>query len=190
MKKLITLLVLSMILSACSSATTASDIDEEKYDAYLTYYQSILDYGSKQESSDYYDINVVASLVDDDTYRYDVIIDNPQVAMYNIIVLVIVDNVSSTINYDEMMPSVGIFEDEEYNMLPGQVDADKNFVEGLDLSVTSSESSIHLSAVVIFENGDGSKTTREYLSLSASYQEAEVEEGTETTEVDEEVTEE
>ncbi len=170
MKKIILILAMLVALVGCSS-DVERQIDEEKYNAYLTYYQSILDFSNKQTSSEYFDITVVVNKVSDEEYRYDVVVDNPRVAMYNLIVLVIVDNVSSTINTDEMMPSIGIFEDDDYAMIPGQVYTDNNYIEGVDLSLTDSSDSISISVMVSFTNKDESKSTREYFNFTATYQE-------------------
>ena len=168
-----------ILLAGCRS--DARQLNEEKYNAYLAYYQAILDYDNKQSQSNEFDINLVINKLSDENYRYDVIIDNPKVAMYNIEVLMIVDDIAHAVRTDVMMPSVGIFEDETYTMIPYQVDLEKNYVKGLDLSATGSEEAIHVSVMVQFTNKEKTRTTREYFALSGTYssqEEAEQQEDT------------
>lgn len=160
-------ILLMMILSGCKTDTR--QLNEEKYEAYLTYYQAILDYDNKQSQSNEFDISLIINKLSETSYRYDVIIDNPRVAMYNIEVLMIVDDITHAVRTDVMMPSLGILEDETYTMIPYQVDVEKNYVGGLDLSATGTEESVHISVMVQFTNKEKTRVTREYFALADSY---------------------
>lgn len=168
-KKVLLPLMCMLLLVACNNETR--QVDEEKYNAYLSYYQAILDYDNKSDSSSNFSIEVVSNKLGEDKYRYDVIISQPKIAMYNIETLVIVEDVSSAINTKEMMPSLGIFEEYKYNLVPGQIDKEKNYVEGLDLSVTSNKPTVYLGVMVSYTDKNNTQVTREYLEISGNYEE-------------------
>ncbi|MBR2746006.1 MAG: hypothetical protein IKD99_04755 [Erysipelotrichaceae bacterium] len=163
MKKMLVLLVCLIMLAGCHNEI--KQMDEEKYNVYLTNYQSILDSEEKKSSSPNFDIQLVRNdLVD--KYRYDLIIDNPKIALYNVKVLMIVDNTTRTIETDRMMPSLGMLENREYNLIPYQVDLSKNCYAGLNLSVLDYEPNIHVSVMVSYTNRDKNKNYREFFRLT------------------------
>ncbi len=163
MKKLLVLLLCVFLLAGCHNET--KQMDEEKYNVYLTNYQSILDSEEKKTSSPNFDIQLVRNeLVD--KYRYDLIIDNPKIALYNVKVLMIVDNTTRTIETDRMMPSLGMLENREYNLIPYQVDLSQNCYAGLNLSVLDYEPNIHVSVMVSYTNRDKNKNYREFFRLT------------------------
>ena len=170
LKKILILLLAVVLLAGCQKDHTRQ-IDEEKYNAYLAYYQAILDYDNKKTSSDNFSIGVVANKISDTQYRYDVIVDNPRIAMYDIEILAIVENISATINTEVMMPSIGIFDAVKYNMIPYQVDITHNFVKGLDLSVLTADNPVHIGVMVSWKDKDSGNVSREYFSLAATYTE-------------------
>lgn len=168
-KKLLLVLLCLIMLAGCGNDTR--QIDEEKYNAYLSYYQAILDYDNKKDSSDNFKISVVANKLSDTKYRHDVVISNPQIAMYNIEVLVIVEDSTAAVNTREMMPSLGIFEENKYNIVPGQIDKSKYYVGGVDLSVINANSTVYLGVMVSYTDKNNTKTTREYFELVSTYKE-------------------
>ena len=166
-KKTFLLLLCLILLAGCRQK---NDNSEEKYNAYLSYYQSILDYDDKQTASSNFDISLVVNKVAEGQYRYDCVITNPKVGMFDIEALMIIEDVTSSINTSEMMPSLGIFEDDRISMIPGQVDKEKGFVEGIDLSVISDSPAIYVGVMVSFNDKNNTTITREYFHLNASYQ--------------------
>lgn len=158
------MLVLLLLLSGCQSSNDRQ-LDQEKYEAYLTYYQEIINAQGKASSSEYFDISLVVNQLSNGNYRYDVIIDNPRIAMHNIEVLAVVLNADASINTEEMMPSIGIMDDEKLTMIPNQVDKEKGFVEGLDLSGTVTSLPVNIGVKVCFKDESGQKTTRLYFAL-------------------------
>jgi hypothetical protein len=168
MKRLLAVLLVIVTLCGCQKNNTRQ-LDEEKYNAYLANYQAILDYEDKKESSSHFDVRLVCNKISDTSYRYDLIIDNPKVAMCEIMVLMVEENISLTIDTTRMMPSIGIFESTSVNMIPFQVANDKGYVKGIDLSMLSTEPSMRAGVLVSFRNYEKTVTTKEYLSLYAEY---------------------
>ena len=63
MKKLVILLVCVMMLAGCQNRTRT--LDDEKYDAYISYYQSILDNETKELSCQDFDCELVVNKITD-----------------------------------------------------------------------------------------------------------------------------
>lgn len=62
-------------------------------------------------------------------YRYDLIFKQAQVKMYSVVAMAY-----SPESIDSYAPSLGIFDTDTYNMIPGYVDHDKGFYKGVALS--------------------------------------------------------
>ena len=84
MKK-ITLLLLTLLLSACNQTS----LEESQYEAYKTMYQNILNTTTFLSSSNYFDMSAQLTRIESGEYRYDVFIDGAKIAMYDVEVLVI-----------------------------------------------------------------------------------------------------
>lgn len=165
MKRIAVVILAVLLLTGCTNR--AKQMDEEKYNVYLTNYQSILDSEDKKSSSPNFDIQLVKNEING-RYRYDLIIDNPKIAMYGIKVLMIVDNTTRTIETDRMMPSLGMLEDKEYNLIPYQVDLEKNCYGGLNLSILDDNPAIHVSVLVNYTNREKTRNIREFFALAIS----------------------
>ncbi len=170
MKKILVILILVTTLFGCQK-DEAREIDKEKYNAYLTYYQAILAAENKLEDSLCFDIELVVNKIDDDTYRYDIIVDNPKVAMFDIKALAIIETLSLDIDKENMMPSIGILDDYRFNMIPGQIDKDNDFYQGIILSLTSKESSLRVSVMIDYKPLNDEERVRQFFSLYTTYQE-------------------
>lgn len=129
MKKIWITLILSLLLTACNSVSN----EEEQYELYKTMYQNILNTTSFLQSSNHFSVSATLEVIEEGKYRYDVFIDEAKVAMYDIEILVIVDEGLLVIS-DQMMPSIGIYGSKEYSMIPYQVNADLNYMEGFNLN--------------------------------------------------------
>jgi uncharacterized protein YceK len=169
MKKLLTAILALLLLSGCGSDVTR-ELDKERYDAYMTYYQAILEEENKLNKSQNYNTELVVNKLSDGTYRYDVIIDNPRVAMYKIKALAVIDDLSARIDRENMMPSVGILDDAVYNMMPNIFDKEKGFVAGLTLSLVSEKPQLRIGLMVEYIDSSKVSSRREYITLFASYE--------------------
>ncbi len=154
MKKLIALFLSLILMTGCSN--TASQ-DKLKLETYKTIYTDILNATGLKTSSDYFSVS--ASIHDqwNGTYRYDVIVDEAKIAMYDVEILLIQDDGSLVVS-DKMMPSVGIFEGLTYYMIPYQVNAEANYVKGFGLNGISALVPIRLKMVVRWKDA----LTKEY----------------------------
>jgi len=174
MKKLFVIILASLLLAGCTTVTR--QLDEEKYNAYITYYQSILEADNKVSASSNFDCEIAVNQLTDGTYRYDVIIDNPKVAMMDIVALAVPDGFELEVDTENMMPSIGIMDDLKKNMVPGQVDLKNDYVGGLILSLISNSASLKITVMVDWKDLSGTQSHRDYVSIYAEYVTAETNE--------------
>lgn len=167
MRKLTIIITLALVLSGCQWFDN-DDIDEAKFQRYSAYYTSIFDNDRFILASEYYNIEVVMNKINDTEYRYDVIIDSPRIAMYAIEVMVVENNITPEVA-SKMMPTIGIFEEVEYNLIPYQVNVDKGYVKGLIVNGISSEPSINLKIMVLWRDYAKLNVTREFFDVSKVY---------------------
>jgi hypothetical protein len=164
MRKWTVIIILTLILSGCQWFDN-DDIDEAKFQRYSAYYTSIFDNDRFVLSSEYYDLEVAMNKIDDDEYRYDVIIDSPKIAMYAIEIMIIENNITPEVA-NKMMPTLGIFEDVEYNLIPYQVNIEKGYVKGLIVSGISEQPSINLKIMVLWRDYAKLLVTREFFEVN------------------------
>lgn len=167
MRKWTFVIIFSLILSGCQWFDN-DDIDEAKFQRYSAYYTSIFDNDRFVLASEYYDLEVVMNKISDAEYRYDVIIDSPKIAMYAIEVMVVENNITPEVA-KKMMPTIGIFEDVEYNLIPYQVNVDKGYVKGLIVNGISTEPSINLKVMVLWRDYAKLLVTREFFEINKTY---------------------
>lgn len=164
MRKLTIIIILALILSGCQWFDN-DDIDEAKFQRYSAYYTSIFDNDRFIFASEYYDIEVVMNKISDSEYRYDVIIDSPRIAMYAIEIMVVENNVTPEVA-NKMMPTIGIFENVEYNLIPYQVNVERGYVKGLIVNGISSLPSINLKIMVLWRDYAKLIVTREFFDIN------------------------
>ncbi len=171
MRKTIIALSLAVLLSGC--ALQNKNVDAKAV-VYETYYKTVEETTSFVEKSEYYDISTEMISMDDGTFRYYIIIDNPQIAMYDIVALAVEDGISYSAN-DRMMPSIGIY-DSVNSMIPGQVNREAGFVKGLVISGETDQESLAMKMIVEWKDRNREKSYREFVRLQISEQQQEDEE--------------
>ncbi|MBO7698112.1 MAG: hypothetical protein J6S38_03630 [Erysipelotrichaceae bacterium] len=159
------LLILSLLLILCGCNITGRK-KANLNDRYMNIIELIKEHESFATSSNYYDINVEMAKITEG-YRYYITIDNPRIAMYDIELLAIEEDVDYMNN---MAANVGIFEDTQYNMIPNQANAAKGFTKGIIASGISSKPETTLYIFTQFKNQDFSKVHSEYFKLDVKYE--------------------
>ena len=135
--------------------------------AYEGFYKSIEDNDKFQEGSLYYQITAEMSTLADGSHRYYIFLDDAQIAMYDVVLLAVEDGVALT-GSTRMMPSIGIFESQEYSLIPNQARTDKGFVKGLVLSGETAEDSVNIKMLVEWRDKNKENAHREYLSFTVT----------------------
>lgn len=161
MKKLSALFMVLVLLVGCSSTTAQ---DKNKIETYKTMYLDILNSTGFKSSSIYFTITPSLTQLSESQFRYDLVIDQAKVAMYDIHILLIQDDGSLVVS-DQMMPSIGIFEDETYTMIPNQINKEDGFVEGFGLNGVSASRPIRLKMVIMWKDALN-VNYKEYLALN------------------------
>lgn len=157
MRKTSLIFLILMLMSGCASGISA---DQLKIETYKTMYTDILNATGFKTASDYFAVSATLSVLGSGSYRYDVIVDEAKVAMFDVEILLIQDDGSLVIS-DTMMPSLGIFEDKTYDMIPYQVNKEANVVQGIDLNGLSSTLPVRLKMVVQWKDAN-STVFKEY----------------------------
>ena len=166
----------AMLLMGCTSAKVSNDAKMETYE---TYYNSISANTTSSKSSEYYAVSYEMVQLADGSYRYYVFFDEPKIAMYDIVILGVEDDISFD-DVEKMMPSIGIF-DSHYAMVPYQVNSAQGYVKGMAISGESKVPFLQLKTIVEWKDKSGKNITREFLQLIISM------DGNETTETVEDV---
>ncbi len=169
LKRILAALILVCALSGCGRKENERKLEEEMYQAYLTYYQALLDTTEKAARAQEFSTGIVVNQLEDGKYRYDLIIDEPKVAMYDVEALAVIRTQEETISTEKMMPSVGIFDD-FYNMVPNQVYKDMGYVAGVVLSLTSSEPQVRIDLIVCWQDKERTTVYKRFLTFEASAQ--------------------
>lgn len=155
-----------LLLTGCTGRKN-TDTGMVNYEAYFHAVESNAKF---EESSRYYTLSTEMNEMPDGTYRYYVIVDDPQIAMYEIKVLAVEKDATFEKSV-KMMPSSGILDD-AVSMIPGQVNSEGGFVKGIALSGECTEPQITLSVLVAWKDKNGQKETREFLTVTAAVEEA------------------
>jgi len=163
MKKIGLSLLLILSLSACVSNSN----EELTYQIYKTTYQSILNTTSFQTSSQNFNINVTLTDQGNGNVRYDLFVDEPKISMYDIEILAIVDTGLLVVS-EAMMPSIGIFEDAQYHMIPYQINADYGYQKGFNLNGVITSRQLTLKVLVMWKDYFKIRTYKETFKFDIS----------------------
>ncbi len=155
MKKILATLCILLLISACSNKEKA--LYEEGLSLYKSYWTVILDQEHYQSSSNLF--NIEASIADGE---YVVIVDQARIAMYDVEIMVIEN--AADFSTEKMMPSSGIFESIDYDLIPNQTRENTQFVGGFRL-VGESTDDLTVQVMVSWKNLAKTETVREFFEF-------------------------
>lgn len=135
MKKIIYMIILSLSLLGCQSSKS---LEDQQFDMYYEIKEQLMNQTHFDESNDFL-ISLVYNQMET-SYRYDVIIDQPNVEMYHIIAM------SYALEDDDTMcPNVGIFDEHDYHLKKNYVNKQEGYYKGIQLSgMTNKKQTIKL----------------------------------------------
>lgn len=163
MKKILIIFLVLITLVGCDSIGNQRISNEDRYQSLI---EMLREYENYTEKSNYFDIDVeVASI--DNGYRYYITIDSPRIAMYDVEAIAIESDVDYSNN---MAASIGIFDENEYALVPNQKNINKGYYEGVMMSGVSNNPEITLYVFVSFKNSDYSVNHTEYIVLNGKYE--------------------
>ena len=157
-------LILSLVLTVCGCGTRQNST--LKMETYETYYRMVEENTHLSGPSMYYALSGEMITLPDGSHRYYVIVDQPQIAMYDCVVFIVENNIL----YSEavkMMPCMGIFDD-KVSMVPNQVNKEAGYVKGISVSGSCSEESVYLHILVEWKDRNRKDTYREFHSYLMS----------------------
>lgn len=165
MKKLVAILLL-----ICSVGCIGKGKNDEisKQTAYEGYYQTLESVNRFQDESDFYSMSADMVQLPDGTYRYYIFLDKPQIAMYDVVLLAVENGVSFDME-NRMMPSMGIFDKEDINMIPFQANPQSGYAKGLVISGTCDTSEITVKLLVEWKDMLRENTMRQFHLINISF---------------------
>ena len=176
MRKLLCLLLLIGLTAGCKASAKVS---EQMMASYEGYYLSVQDNERFQNGSDYYRISGEISQIADGSYRYYIFLDSPQIAMYDVVMLAVEDDIPFD-SAEKMMPSIGVFEKKDYSLVPFQTRVTAGYVKGLVISGECDQPSVNLKLMVEWRDQSRKNSVREYLAFTLDSSGYEAEGNTET----------
>lgn len=159
MKKLIlSLTIASMLLFGCTSA----DTKKEQTKVYNGFKESLLNNGDLISSYIPFNYHIQVNK-ENEKYKYTVTIDTPQVAM-NSIQMMILNPSDMKDNFES--PTLGVFDEVIYHMIPNQSNKASGFVKKMELSGVSRENDFTVYALVSWKNNSQLTKYQAYFSFT------------------------
>lgn len=155
MNKLILMICCIFIFTGCST----NDKDEISLKGYDEYAEILMQNDDFKEESAMFNTTLILNHLQDNTTRYDLIINHPKERLNNIKVLCIEEN-----NQNSMHPSIGVYENENFVLDPNIKDENNNIYKGINLSGISQKREIVLKILVEYQNSNN-VTVREYIKI-------------------------
>lgn len=127
MKKIMIVFITFIMLVGCVSKKTNEDL---QFDTYNQIRNRLVEQNHFDEYTEFQVILVYNQL--EDIYRYDIIIDHPEIDMYNITALSYASE-----DEDTMCPNIGIFDKNIYHLSTHIIDKTQGYYKGIQLSGTT-----------------------------------------------------
>ena len=166
-KKILNVLLSGLLLCGCTR-NSKDNLNQAGIETYETYYTEVISNGHYTETSQYFTLSYEMIRVEDGSYRYYIILDDPKIAMYNVMMIAVENGVSYQ-ECETMVPSFGIFED-RVSLVPGQVNYEEAYVKGISISGQSDKDTMDLLILVRWKSSDGTQMSA-YIQHTVSMEE-------------------
>lgn len=153
MRKLLLCIFVILCLTGCQKKER-EDVSDAQYKEYKEYVAK-LDKRDSYEDSTEFSVKIIKNKTNKDNYRYDIIIDNPQIEMHNIKAIARI-KVEEGYSY----PSIGVLEEGAFSLVPNVVDKKKNIYKGINLSAISPYEKCKIQLYITFFLSEDSSTKR------------------------------
>ncbi len=119
--------IVVIIITLFCTGCIKNELNEETdiYNDYVKRLEYLEDKDFSEELP--FDINIYYDKIIETEIMYKIIIDNPKTSIKNIKALAIHDQPTN-----DVFPTLGMF-DEKYTLIPGVIDSEKNYIEGIIL---------------------------------------------------------
>lgn len=143
MKKIIVFVIVMVLFAGCQSRQVENT--GLLYPEYEEYIKNLSSQEIFNQTVDEFDVKVVMNVKNESDYRYDVIIDNPQIEMRDIKAVAQIPGLQGN-----SYPTIGILEDESFSLIPNVIDKDNNIYKGINLSGISPYKDITIYVYITF----------------------------------------
>ena len=165
MKKFRILFLIAVLFFVGCKNSASSEHTLPEDDRYQTYYNAISRNEKWKDGSLYYSVSAQMVQLDDGSYRFYVFLDHARIAMYDIALLAVMNDVP----YREatvMMPNIGILGKNTYTMIPNQYDPQNDYVKGLVISGESDAASVDLKMMIEWKDKSLEHVSREFIRFT------------------------
>lgn len=177
MRKLPVLILTALLLmSGCSNGDTS---DKDLKNTYNSFVDSILDNNGAQSKDIPFTHTLTVEKDSEGKYRYEIKIDDPRVAMYNIQMMVVDKNTSGE------YPFIGLASDDVFHMVPNQENKEKGFMKGIILGGTSDNAKLSLDIQVTWKDYAQVNTHTAFLHYDYDYDKVQAEKNAAASEEEE-----
>ena len=161
MKKLLLVIMSLLILTGCSNENKEVEIDDKYYKQYQKYEEKLNEAKDFETEITDFSIRLVVNETDQNEYRYDVIIDSPNVNMYYLQAISKVEN-----DENSSLPTLGVLEENNFSLVPNVIDKEKGIYKGVNLSgiTNKSEFNVYVYLTYYLSENDTKKVER-YIML-------------------------
>ena len=163
MRKKLFVILCMLLCTGCRITNQKPAVKGET--SYEGYYRSIEGNEKFQEYSLYYDISAEMTTLADGSHRYYIFLDSPQIAMYDVTMLAVEDEIPYE-SAKKMMPNIGVFETADYSLIPFQSNSKAGFMKGLVISGECEADSVNIRMLVEWSDKTIENSRREYLAFS------------------------
>lgn len=143
------ILCMLLLLSGCNKR---SKQEEESMKNYETFINAVINNKGIETKSIPFDYRLVQQKLDDGSYEYEVQIDNPRVAMYDIQAIAVNQANDSNTN---VYPCIGILGkdiSESFNLIPYQSNPNLDYWKGIGLNGISKDKQFTLNVMVSWKD--------------------------------------
>ena len=162
MRKLLFGILIAFVLAGCRISNQKPAVKGET--SYEGYYRSIEGNEKFQDYSLYYDISAEMTTLADGSHRYYIFLDSPQIAMYDVTMLAVENEVPYELA-GKMMPNIGVFETTDYSLIPFQSNSKAGYMKGLVISGECADDTVNIRMLVEWSDKTMENTYREYLAF-------------------------
>ncbi len=155
MIKKIGIILFILMMLGCSSKQS---LESQQFEEYYQIREQLLQQDEFEETR-YFSVTLVYNQVDNQ-YRYDIVIDHPQIDMYDITAMVYADE-----TVEEMCPSLGILEDNQYHLKKDYVNKQEGFYKGIQLSGKTSQKKAILLYVSYYLDEELTQKVENYIEV-------------------------
>lgn len=174
----ILLLAVLFIVSGCQ---LTGKNDEESVKIYESYIDAVINNQGIESKNIPFDYKMYVYKQKDDTYKYEIEISNPQVAMYNIQAIAVDQEIDSNSN---IYPCLGILGDdgeEAYHMIPYQAYGEKGYIKGFVLDAVSRKQQFTVNVMVTWKDAALRTTSRAFFNCNYAQEKGDDEKGQKET---------